>query len=257
MIELKDVSLIVSDRFGLKNIDATFNDGEIIGIIGRSGSGKSLMLKTISSQYRVFQGDVLIQHRPVQSYMTKDLHRLIASSIGLPRPDTEITLQEFLLLSRIPFKRFLNPFTEYDLQTVEEEIKTLELQEYRNNSLESLPSSILGKAMAAFCLIRKSPVLILDNPTAEMDIKSITLLQKALFKHVMDGNRIVLLASNDLNFIAQTADRILLLDEGQIAASGTADLIDADLIRQYFHIEVFISKNIYNGKPNVHFFPEN
>jgi len=65
----------------------------------------------------------------------------------------------------------------------------------------------------------------------------------------------VLLASGDINFIAQTADRVLVMDAGILAEDIAPERIDVELIRRYFKIEVLVSRNIYNGRPELHVFP--
>lgn len=113
----------------------------------------------------------------------------------------------------------------------------------------------MARLAHVFC--REAKHLVLDDPAAGLDIASMKLLQRAIARYTVEGDRIVVFTSNDLNFAAQTADRILVLDEGMLVESGTPQMIDADLVRKYFRTDVTVSRNIYNGKPEVHFFPEN
>ena len=110
--------------------------------------------------------------------------------------------------------------------------------------------------MLAHALIKQPYALLLDNPTNDLDIASLRLLKKALSRHVMNGDRIALVCSNDLNFISQTADRILVMDGGRLVRIGDAGMLTADMIKRYFGIDALISRNVYTGKPEVHFFPD-
>ena len=123
--------------------------------------------------------------------------------------------------------------------------------------IRALSGSYAKRAVLAFALARGTGLLLLDNPTAGLDLRSLALLQKALSRYALGGRNIAVIASNDLNFIAQTADRIVVLDGGAVVLEGGPDIIDADMVKRFFGLEVFVSKNVYNGKPNVHFFPEN
>ena len=110
--------------------------------------------------------------------------------------------------------------------------------------------------MIAHAFIGEAYAVVLDNPTNDLDIASVRMLRKALSRYVMNGNRIAICCSNDLNFISQTADRILVMDAGRVVETGPPDMLDAELIKKYFGIDVIISKNIYNGKPEIHLFPD-
>src|SRR5208337_3246709 len=112
------------------------------------------------------------------------------------------TLYDFLLLARVPYKKLLRPFADYDRQVAEDYLTLLNLNAYRSEKLCVLPDGIFKRALIAHVLIRDSAVVFLDNPTNDLDIVSLKLLKKALMRYVMEGNRIVVVCSNDINFIA-------------------------------------------------------
>ena len=257
MIEITDLSFTCNEKDVIKGISTRFNDGEIIGIIGKSGSGKTLLLKLLSGMIKDFDGEILINKRPLLSFSRRELQKNISFFRNIIPDNSEETLYNFLILSRLPHKKLLNPLSDYDIQVVEETINMFELESYRDSTLASLPDGVLKKAMLAFFFSRKASIFLLDNPTAELDIHSTSLLHKAICRYALDGQNTVILALNDLNFILQTSDRILLLNNGELAMEAHPTSIDVDIIREHFGIEVFLSKNIFNGRPNIHFFPEN
>ena len=257
MIEVNNLWYRYGEKEVIQGISTRINDGEIIGIIGKSGSGKTTLLNLLSGAIRDFEGDILINRRPVQSFSRKEYLEHIGSFIGTFPENTEEILFNFILLARLPFKRLFNPFSDYDIQIVEENITAFELTPYRNEFLGSLSDGILKKAQLAFAFSRRASILLLDNPTSDLDIHTLSLLNKAVHRYVMGGQRTVILALNDLSFIFQTADRVMLMEEGLLAMEEEPAKIDIGIIREYFDRDVFLSKNIYNGRPNIHFFPEN
>ena len=255
MVEFRDVSCVFGARKTLSAVNAALNPGETVAVIGKGGSGKTVLLNIASRIMRNFSGDVLIRHRPVQSYSRRDLYRAV-TFLGMTPRNMEETVINFLLMARMPYKKLLNPFTEYDLQVVEENIDAFGLGPIRDEQLGMLSASAVQRVYCAFSFIRGAYLLLMDNPTRDLDLESIVLLQKAMARYAFDGKRIVLFASNDLNFVAQTADRILVMDEGRIVLTGAYDIIEPEMVKKYFGVEVFISRNIFNGKPNIHYFPE-
>jgi iron complex transport system ATP-binding protein len=256
MVEIRELGLDLDGKRLLSGISLAFNDGEVTGIIGRGGAGKSLFLDALSGTYRTFDGEILVDRRPLRGLSRRDLGRMITCHVDEPQNEDE-RVREFLKLARLPFKKFLNPLTDYDLQIVDDCMALLELGDMADVPLRALSGSYAKRAVLAFALARDTGLLLLDDPTAGLDLRALALLQKALSRYALGGKNIVVIASNDLNFIAQTADRIVVLDGGAVVMEGGPDIIDADMVKRFFGLEVFVSKNVYNGKPNVHFFPEN
>lgn len=253
MIDIKGLNFSYNKVKILNDINLSVNPGEIIGIIGKSGSGKTTLLKIIAGLLKGFTGNISIENILLQSYSGKELSRKISCLLDINKEEIiDDTVMNFLISARKSEKKFLNPYTEMDLQITEQCINRFHLDNYKNQKLLALPQSIFKNTLIAYSFIKEADILLLDNPASDMDINSILLLQKSLQRHMINGDKLSIIASNDLNFILQTADRIILLENGGIAADGKADLVTADVLKKYFNVDALISRNIYNGKPNVH-----
>jgi iron complex transport system ATP-binding protein len=253
MIDIKGLCFSYNNIKILKDLNLAVNPGEIIGIIGKSGSGKTTLLKMIAGLLKGFTGSIELENILIQSLSPKELSRKVAYLFNTGNEDIiDDTLFNFLIRARKSEKKFLNPYTELDIQITEQYINQFQLNNYKNKNVLSLPGALYKNALIAYNFIKDAKILLLDNPTGSLDIHSILLLQKSLQRHVINGDRVSIIASNDLNFISQTADRIILLDNGNTAAEGKADIITSELIKKYFNVDVLISRNIYNGRPYVH-----
>jgi iron complex transport system ATP-binding protein len=256
MIEIKDLNFIYNDSHLLRNINLTLNDGEIIGITGRGGCGKSILLKIVAALIKEYQGEVLHNGRKIISYMRSDLQKIISYMDGEAPDNPDDSVYNFSLLSRITYKSMLKPFSDYDIQVTEDYLRALELDSIRDRKLGTLSDSLMKSVRLAHSFIREGEVLILDNPTEGLSIQKTSLIRKLILKYTINGDRIVVMASHDLNFLLQTADRIIIMDEGAVFEDGPPQMVDADCVKRYFGADVLISRNIYNGKPEVHIFPE-
>ncbi|MBN2403782.1 MAG: ABC transporter ATP-binding protein [Spirochaetes bacterium] len=237
----------------LKNINAVFNKSEIIGIIGKSGSGKTSLLKAIAGIFKDYEGDILLNNNSVKLLSNKNKRNHIAFSFSNNSYDIiDDTVSDYLMQSRKLFKKFLSPFTDFDHQITEDYLKLFKLNEYRDKKVLTLSDGIFKKVILAFPFIKNAEVLLLDNPTGNLDLESISLVQKAVLKYSINGDKLVIIASNDLNFLLQTADRIVIMEKGTIDSEINPEMIDAQKIYKHFNTEVLISRNIYNGKPDIH-----
>ncbi|MCU0821562.1 MAG: ABC transporter ATP-binding protein [Spirochaetes bacterium] len=253
MIDIRNLNFSLNKVKILNDINVTFNQGEIIGIIGKSGSGKTALLKAIAGLLKVYSGSITVENQPLKSFSRKEFSGKISHLLHVNREEiVDDTLYNSLISARKAAKKFLNPYTEVDIQVTEHYISQFQLKKYKTQKMLTLPQSIFKNAVIAHAFIKEAAILLLDNPTSDQDINSTLLLQKSLQRYVINGDKLSIIASNDLNFISQTADRIILLDNGSMAADGKSDMLTSEMIKKYFNVDVLISRNIYNGKPNVH-----
>ncbi len=257
MIETRKLGITVKGRQLLSGISLSIREGEIIGIIGRPGSGKSMLMKCLCAEEKNFDGEVLIDRRPVRSFGRKLLCKTLSCSHHHRPGYLDDTVYEYLMMSRTPYKKLFNPYGEEDRLVVEEYITQFDLDPYRDTILHECTDDVMSRILLAFSFIREAPVLLLDNPTCYMSIQSMLLLHRAIMRYVINGTNHCIIVSHDLNFIAQTADRILIMDNGMIMEDVAPHQLTADLVENYFHTEVLVSRNIYNGKPSIHLYTEN
>ncbi len=250
MIELNNLSLARDGITLLDGITMSVTDGETVGIIGPSGSGKSLLLKIIAGEAGGYTGSVsrgtTARGKPSPAYL------MPARS---PRGEYD-TLRNFVLSSRLAYRRGLRGYDTADRNRADECISWFELGPYCESGLGGLSDGILMRAMLARAFAGEHPVTMLDNPTSSLDVRGAVLLAQAMVRHLIDGNSAVILATVDINFAAQTCDRIIALHAGKIVREGTPDIIDPELVRELYGTGVLVSRNIYNGRPQVHLFHE-
>jgi iron complex transport system ATP-binding protein len=252
MIQINNISCSIDDSRILNGFNTVFREGEITGIIGESGCGKTTLLKIMSGLIKNYSGEILFKNQSARTIHPKDIRKQISCMINDIRNDIiDDTVFNFLLQSRKLHKKMLNPFTDYDIEITEDYIKQFYLDEFRDKKVLSLADGIIKRVFLAYPFINKPEVLLLDEPTSSLDLGSISLLQKIILKYVISGDKTVIIAGNDLNFILQTADRILIMEEGKIGAEISPEEINSEIIKKYFKTDVLTSRNIYNGKPII------
>jgi len=252
MININSLSYKENNTSILDNINASFQDGEITAIIGEAGSGKTSLLKAIAGRVKNNSGEILINGKQLSLFSSKETEKLISSLFTRNARDIiDDTVFNFMLHSRIIYKKTFNPFSELDIQIAEEYIKKMQLGMHRDRKISTVSDGIFKRIMLASVFIKNTEIVLFDNPTNDLDLPSIYLLEKAIIKYVMNGDKIIIISSNDLNFTLNIADKLLVMKNGGIDAELTPYDVNADFIKKYFKSEVLLSRNIYNGKPGI------
>ena len=256
MLTLNNLSLTITNNHILKNITVEFFEGEIIGIIGKPGCGKSVLLQTIAQYYTHYNGEILLNTKPIRLIKKRELSQKISYQPAGYFYNHYITLYDYLVSSRIPYKTFLSPFQSFDYEIVDKYMYHFELQQYKSKPLMLLSSDIQARALLAFHFIRDAQIVMLDNPTQNLSLPSYNQLHDAIIRYCSTGKNCCIIASHDINFLAQTVDKLYIMENGSIVDSCVPADLTEDLIKKIFGVDVFITRNIYNGKPNVHLYFE-
>lgn len=256
MIECSNLEFNAGGRSVLAGISFTAEEGEILGIMGESGSGKTVLLKIAAGLLEGYSGEFLYHGTPVGTYLKEKRHEKL-SYCGTAYPENaDETVIDFLHLPRLPYKKFFKGFSDYDNQVVEDWLSLFGLSGLKNVPLRQLPDATIRRTVLAAAFIAEAATLILDDPTVFLDLSSVSKLHTALKKYAIKGDRTVLLGGNDINFLLQVADRVLVLSNGSVAFSGAPESVTREMIREIFGVDVLVSRNIYNGRPEIHRFPE-
>ncbi len=256
MVEVNHLTYPIKNPF-IQNVSFNLSPGEITGIIGKSGSGKSLILELLSGRHSSFIGDVTVNHNSLKNIQKKELIKLVSFNTHMEPLNTDESISSYLQLARMPFKKVLKPLAELDLQMVEKYIEVFKLDNYRNTPLKYLPGGIQRLANIACQFCRESSLMLLDEPSFNLAPDQIKILIRQMNRYVNSGLKNIVIASNNISFLAQVCDSLIILQEGQLADIISTDKITAPLLSHYLGTEIFVSRNIYNGRPEVHIFPEN
>jgi ATP-binding cassette subfamily B protein len=220
-IEFQDVGFrYLSERGVLDGVSFRAEPGQVIALVGHSGAGKSTILSLIPRLYDPSQGRVLV-----------DGHDLRGITIDSLRDQISMVMQDSILLQTSIRENILygrRSATEEEVLAAAEAAGVTQFIDRMPNGYDTLVgprgATLSGgerqRVAIARALVRSAPILLLDEPTTGLDASSELLVMQAL-KHLMRG-RTTLLVSHQLNLI-EHADRILVLDEGQLVESGTHD----------------------------------
>jgi iron complex transport system ATP-binding protein len=237
-LEASRVSVTFGARTVVRELSFEIEAGEWVGLIGPNGAGKTTILRTLAGLIP-FGGQVNLAGRPVSSSTRREIACLVAFVSQRPELPSELTVAEYVLLGRTPHIGPLASESRTDRLCAERAIARLELRAFVARSLGSLSGGERQRVVLARALAQEPSVLLLDEPTSALDLGR---GQQAL--ELVDSLRreqglTVLSAMHDLSLAGQYADRLLLMNHGEVVACGTArEVLRAETIHSHYGANV-------------------
>lgn len=256
-LELENVSF--SYEAAKKTITAirfTLEKGEALGLLGPNGSGKSTLLKLLARLYKPDTGRICIEGKESMSYSAKELAKITAIVPATLSLFSTFTVTEFVLLGRAPHLSFLQTYQKYDWEYVTKLMKETEIYSLGPRYIHELSSGEQQRAMLAQALVQEPRLLLLDEPTAHLDIDHQREFLDLLVHLQKKNNLTIVMASHDLNVAAMYCQKILLLKEGELKAYGKVpDVLTLENIRKVYDSSVIIGTHPAIHVPQVYFIP--
>lgn len=205
----------------LADVTLAIAPGEWVTVVGPNGAGKSTLLRALGGLTR-FDGDVLIGGESAHAAGRRAWARRVAYVAQAPVVPPGIAVVDYVLLGRTPHMSLLGREKTADLAAAHDALEALDLPALAERSLETLSGGERQRAFLARALAQDAPVLLLDEPTAALDVghqQDVLELVDGLRRRL---GRTVVSTMHDLTLAGQYADRLVLLDRGRMVASGPA-----------------------------------
>jgi iron complex transport system ATP-binding protein len=248
-VELKDLEFGYNAKNPvLKNISHVFDTPEFICIMGPNGVGKSTLIHCINKILTPTGGTVLINGRDTRELKLKE----VAADIGYVPASSEdsfpLTVVDTVMVGMQNDYKF--GVRKDDLQQVYDILKTLNIEHLAMRDFNELSAGQHQKVMLARGLVRSPPVVLLDEPTSNLDIRHQIEVTKILSEMPKKKNSIVIMISHDINITAKYADKILMISGGGIYSYGTpSEVLTKEAIRDVYGVDADIIE--VNGRPHV------
>ena len=241
MLELKNVSFAYGKRSALANVNLNFVSSGIISLVGPNGSGKSTLLKCINRILKP-QGDVLLYGVNVRDFSISELSRTFGYVPQEFSTVFPITVFDMVLLGRKPYLGW-NP-SEKDVEVVSENIELMNLEDFALRPVNELSGGERQKVLIATALSQEPSVMLLDEPTSNLDIKHQIDVMRHLGQIAENKKILVLMAVHDLNLASQYSNEMIMLRKGTVFARGTPqDVLTKENIRALYNVNVAVHKH--------------
>jgi iron complex transport system ATP-binding protein len=249
-LEMKNVSFSYGTRSVLKDISFAAQKGEILGILGPNGAGKTTLLKCLLRKEKIKGGEMTLWGKRIAEYEQSEISRLISYVPQETFIPFSFTVFEVIMMGRYPHHAPLSLETneEADIaQSILSETHTLGLSHRYFNELSGGEKQ---RVLLARALSQKTPLMLLDEPSSNLDIKHITQLLGLLRKARKDRGTTLIFVTHDLNLASSLADRLILLKDGTLQTMGKpADILTLSCIRNLYDSEIKMVEDPQTGMP--------
>jgi len=240
-----------SSRPVLNGITMEVPDGSLYAVLGPNGSGKSTLMKAILGLLRPEAGRALVDGRETRAWSRRNLARAVgvvaqAESIAFP-----LTVRELVGMGRYPHLGALGAEGEADRRAVARALELCDVEDLAPRDVTTLSGGELQRVRIARALAQEPRALVLDEPTASLDIRhEMGILE--LLRRSADGGMTVLVVTHGLDMAARFADRMLLLARGTVAAEGPpAEVLRSETLERVYRWPIAVTPDPTTGDPRV------
>ncbi len=230
----------------LKDVNFKVKKGDFVSILGINGSGKSTLMKCINRILKFKEGMIFVEDRDLKKM--KDIE--IARKIGYVPQSSEtgfVTVFDAVLLGRKPYIKW--DVSKKDIELTEKILKIMNLEEYSLRYINELSGGELQKVVIARALVQEPRILLLDEPTSDLDLKN-QLEVMNIIREVSNTHNIAsIVVMHDINLALRYSDKFIILKEGQVFTTGGKEVITPEIIKETYGVDVHVEK--FEGVPLV------
>ncbi len=236
-LDVQDLAFAYHDQPVFEHVSFNLQPGEVVGLVGPNGSGKSTLLRLLLGILPANRGRILLEGNPIRSLSRKAIARQIAFVPQDTVIDAAFTARDIVAMGRNPYLGRFQPETPDDQVAIAWALEATSTQHLTTRFVQELSGGERQRVMLARALAQQAPLLLLDEPTANLDVAhQLDMLSQV--QSVVHDNRCALIALHDLTLAARFCDRILMLAGGRLVAQGQPeDVITEDHLATYFHIQ--------------------
>lgn len=251
-LEAQDITCAYDGRPVLEELCLAVRSGEVTALIGPNGVGKTTLLRAMARLLEPRQGSVLLAGRDLRGMSSK----AVAQQLGLaPQAETAswpITVERAVSLGRAPHRGWLLPFSAEDRAIVEGILQQTGLVPLRERRVTELSGGEQRRVILARVLAQQPEVLLLDEPTAYLDLKYQTEILELVSRLAHEDKLAVVISLHDLNLAALYADRVALLSEGALQAVGApSEVLTPERLTQVYGVPVVVTRHPVSDTPLV------
>ncbi|MDD1761410.1 MAG: ABC transporter ATP-binding protein [Methanothrix sp.] len=241
-ISIKDLTFSYKSNKILDDLNISVDDSEIVSLVGPNGSGKTTLIKCIDRILKP-RGSILLEGREVQEMKQQEIARQIGYVPQSSATPLATTVFDTVLMGRRPHIGWR--VSDFDLDKVSDTLERLNLQDLAMRDFGQLSGGQKQKVLIARALVQEPTVLLLDEPTSNLDMKHQLDVLETISSMVKEKGISAIMAIHDLNLAARFSDKLVMLKKGVVYAAGSPiDLLSEKNISDVYGVEALVMRSL-------------
>lgn len=251
-LEIRNVTMGYSESIVLRDVNLEVRPGEVLAVIGPNGVGKSTLVRIASGTLDPMSGQVGINGDSLGELTPAERARYVSVVPQANNLPPTFRALDIVMMGRTPYLGWLGSEGDTDFKVVREAMERTGTLEMAERPIEELSGGEQQRVLIARALAQAAPIMLLDEPTAHLDLRHQDRVLGLARGMAKDGGIGVMLALHDLNLVSRFADRVALLSDGVVRKLGSPeDVMLSDLLAEVYGIHIEVVPSPIDGKPLV------
>lgn len=216
------------------NINIELKQGELIGLVGANGIGKSTFLRTLTFIQNPLNGTIYLNDKPLENHSSIQLAKTMSLVLTEQLMSKNLSVFELVALGRQPYTNWVGNLSTEDLSVINKSIEQTNLSEFKHRKCFELSDGQLQKVMIARALSQDTDLIILDEPTTHLDMYHKAYILKLLQKLAKDTNKTILFSSHEIDLAIQLCDTMIVMTSNNVVYDSPCNLIEKGLFETLF-----------------------
>lgn len=252
MLSANSITVSYDGREVLRGVSVELRAGEIVVLLGPNGAGKTTLIKALNGMVEPAAGEIVLNGRLLSAFSRREIARAIAVVAQENETKFPVTVLEFVLAGRFAHGRAFGWETDEDIRIAYQILSQCELGDYAGRLMNELSGGERQRVVLARALATEASVLLLDEPTANLDLAHQALMFRLVRERCVSAGASAIVITHDLNLASEFADEMLVLKGGTVFAEGTPkEVLTAENVREVFGVDVLLDENPASGKVRV------
>lgn len=252
LLRLQSLRVAYDGHEVLHGLDLQVASGEMVGLLGPNGSGKSTLLRVLAGLLAPASGQIHLSDRPLRQLSSRERARrvaLVPQSVLIP---FAFPVSDVVAMGRHPHLGLLGAPTPRDFEIIHQALQETDCAHLQDRLVTELSGGELQRVIIARALAQQATLLLLDEPTAHLDINHQLEIARLLGRLNREQGLTVLWVSHDLNLAAEFCQRLVMLHDGRVTADGTpGQVLTPETVERVYGVKLPIHPNPQSGRPQV------
>jgi len=251
-LEIRDLKYSYNKYPVLDGIELDVREGEILGILGPNGCGKTTLLKNLNKNLSPMGGCIMLDSTDLNTLAKRDIAKTVAVVPQTNEIRFSFTAREIVSMGRMPFQRTMEGESREDAKIVDEAIEKVGLTHLAGRHINTMSGGERQRVMIARALAQTPRILLMDEPTLHLDINTQLEALDLIYELSKKSGLTVVIVSHDLPMVAKYCDRIAMIHDHKVMCCGTPEeVLTPENMRIVFSIDAELGYDSKTGARTV------